>query len=86
MSRVGTIVIADDLDEHLELAAPGFRGKVIPEGQTKWTDLSGPEDVVRFYDPTDVFGDLADAIADAYPGIAPDDDDDSPDGTAGRRD
>jgi hypothetical protein len=79
MSRVGTMVIVDDLDEHLELAGPGFRGKVIPEGETKWTDLSGPEDVVRFYDPTDVFGDLADAIADAYPGIAADRADDDED-------
>lgn len=75
MGRVGTVVIVDDLDEHLELAGQGFRGKVIPEGQSRWTDLAGPEDVVRFYDPTDVFGDLADAIADAYPGVAPEDED-----------
>jgi transcription elongation factor Elf1 len=79
MSRVGTIVIVDDLDEHLELGGPGFRGQVIPEGDSRWTDLAGPEDVVRFYDPTDVFGDLADAIADAYPGVAPDDDEDAGD-------
>jgi hypothetical protein len=79
MSRVGTIVIVDDLDEHLELVGSGFRGKVIPEGETKWTDLGGPEDVVRFYDPTDIFGDLADAVADAYPGVAPEDDDDDED-------
>ena len=75
-SRVGTVVIVDDLDEHLELAGQGFRGQVIPEGESRWTDLRGPEDVVRFYDPTDVFGDLADAIADAHPGVAPDDDED----------
>ncbi|HEX5589478.1 MAG TPA: hypothetical protein VFX65_04210 [Candidatus Limnocylindrales bacterium] len=79
MSRVGTIVIVDDLDEHLELSGPGFRGQVIPEGDSNWTDLSGPEDVVRFYDPTDVFGDLADAIADAYPSVAPDDEDEDDD-------
>jgi hypothetical protein len=72
MSRVGTIVIVDDLDEHLELAGPGFRGQVIPEGDSQWADLAGPDDVVRFYDPTDVFGDLADAIADAFPGVAAD--------------
>ncbi|MBA3876381.1 MAG: hypothetical protein C0498_05505 [Anaerolinea sp.] len=72
MSRVGTVVIVDDLDEHLELAGAGFRGQVIPEGESQWTDLTGPDDVVRFYDPTDVFGDLADAIADAFPGVAPD--------------
>jgi len=74
MSRVGTVVIVDDLDEHLELAGQGFRGQVIPEGDSRWTDLAGPEDVVRFYDPTDVFGDLADAVADAFPGVAPDED------------
>jgi hypothetical protein len=73
MSRVGPIVIVDDMDEHLELVGAGFRGKVIPEGDGRWTDLHGPEDVVRFYDPTDVFGDLADAVADAYPGVAPED-------------
>jgi hypothetical protein len=27
---------------------------------------------VEFYDPTDVFGDLADALAEAFPSIAPD--------------
>jgi len=80
VSRVGTIVIVDDLDEHLELVGAGFRGKVIPEGETRWTDLGGPEDVVRFYDPTDVFGDLADAVADAYPGVTPDEDDEAEDG------
>ncbi|MCI0582688.1 MAG: hypothetical protein L0227_07305 [Chloroflexi bacterium] len=74
MSRVGTVVIVDDLDEHLELAGQGFRGQVIPEGDSRWTDLAGPEDVVRFYDPTDVFGDLADAVADAFPGVAPEED------------
>ena len=29
--------------------------------------LTGPEELVEFYDPTDVFGDLADALAEAYP-------------------
>jgi hypothetical protein len=80
MSRVGSVVIVDDLDEHLELAGPGFRGRVIPEGDAEWTDLVRPEDVVRFYDPTDVFGDLADAIAEAFPGIADESDDDESEG------
>ncbi len=77
--KVGTIVIVDDLDEHLELSGPGFRGRVIPEGDANWTDLGGGEDVVRFYDPTDVFGDLADAIAEAFPGVAGDDEGDAED-------
>ena len=73
MGRVGIVVVVDDLDEHLELALQGFRGRVIPEGATDWTNLDRPEEIVRFYDPTDIFGDLADAIADAFPGVAEDD-------------
>lgn len=73
--KVGTIVIVDDLDEHLELSGPGFRGRVIPEGESAWTELDAGEDVVRYYDPTDIFGDLADAIAEAFPGVAGDRDD-----------
>ncbi|MBI2777826.1 MAG: hypothetical protein HYX57_11280 [Chloroflexi bacterium] len=67
MGKVGSIVIVDDLDEHLEFSLGGFRGKVIPEGEVDWQVLRNPDDVVRFYDPTDVFGDLADAVADAWP-------------------
>jgi len=74
--QVGTIVIVDDLDEHLELSGPGFRGRVIPEGESAWIELTAGEDVVRFYDPTDVFGDLADAVAESFPGVAADDADD----------
>ena len=77
MSSVGSIVIVDDLDEHLELGLPGFRGRVIPEGETGWTDLDTPENVVRFYDPTDVFGDLAEAIAERFPEVVADGDDDA---------
>ncbi|MEO8468696.1 MAG: hypothetical protein ABI573_03395 [Chloroflexota bacterium] len=69
MSTVGSVVIVDDLDEHLEFGLPGFRGRVIPEGDSGWTDLDTPESIVRFYDPTDVFGDLADAIAEAFPEV-----------------
>jgi len=68
MVRPLTIVEGDD--EQLTLEVGGFRGRVVPEGQTGWQDLGGPDDIVRFYDPTDVFGDLAEAIADAYPHAA----------------
>ena len=71
--RVGNVVIVDDLDEHLELGSAGFRGRVIPEGETGWIDLAGPDSVVRFYDPTDIFGDLADALAEAFPAVTRDD-------------
>lgn len=67
---VGTLAIVDDDDEHLEIAAGGFRGRVIPEGETDWQDISTPDQIVRFYDPTDVFGDLAEALVDAYPAVA----------------
>lgn len=72
LGMVGTLVIVDDDDEHLSLGTGGFRGRVIPEGATAWQDISSPDQIVRYYDPTDVFGDLAEAIADAYPGVASD--------------
>ena len=70
LGLVGTLTIVDDEDEHLSLEVGGFRGRVIPEGDTGWQDISSPDQIVRFYDPTDVFGDLAEAIADAYPAVA----------------
>jgi hypothetical protein len=70
LGMVGTVVIVDDDDEHLSLATGGFRGRVIPEGATSWQDISSPDQIVRYYDPTDIFGDLAEAIADAYPTVA----------------
>ena len=38
-----------------------------------WKRLSTPDDLVEFYDPTDVFGDLAESLAEAYPQIVADD-------------
>jgi hypothetical protein len=70
LGYVPTLAIVDDDDEHLEIAAGGFRGRVIPEGETDWQDISTPDQIVRFYDPTDVFGDLAEALVDAYPAVA----------------
>jgi len=70
LGMVGTVVIVDDDDEHLSLATGGFRGRVIPEGATSWQDISSPDQIVRYYDPTDIFGDLAEALADAYPALA----------------
>ena len=34
-------------------------------------DARSADEIVGYYDPTDVFGDLADALAEAYPAIAP---------------
>lgn len=70
LGMVGTFVVVEDDDEHLSLAVGGFRGRVIPEGGTAWEDISSPDQIVRYYDPTDVFGDLAESIADAYPAVS----------------
>lgn len=72
--RLGDLIIVDDEDERLVLGANGrFRAEVLPEdGDGEWRQLSAPDDLVEFYDPTDVFGDLADALAEAFPAIAPD--------------
>ena len=70
---IGDLVIVDDDDERLMLTSTGeFRAEVVPEeAEGTWRTLSGPDELVEFYDPTDVFGDLADALADAYPSVAP---------------
>jgi hypothetical protein len=72
-SLIGELIIVDDDDERLVLTATGeFRAEVVPEeADGSWRTLTGPDELVEFYDPTDVFGDLADALADAYPGVAP---------------
>jgi hypothetical protein len=73
------IVIADD-DERLTLTGSGrLVAEVIPEGEEgSWRTLATTEEMVEYYDPTDVFGDIADAVAEAYPTVAPelDDEDD----------
>jgi hypothetical protein len=70
---IGDLVIVDDDDERLVLVRTGeFRAEVIPEeADGTWRTLTGPDELVEFYDPTDVFGDLADALAEAYPAVAP---------------
>ncbi|HEU0243486.1 MAG TPA: hypothetical protein VFQ75_06230 [Candidatus Limnocylindrales bacterium] len=79
--QLGDLVIVDDEDERLVLSASGrFRAEVLPEeGDGEWRQLGGPDELVEFYDPTDVFGDLADALAEAFPAIAPDLEDEAED-------
>ncbi|MFL5680003.1 MAG: hypothetical protein ACJ77B_05320 [Chloroflexota bacterium] len=74
-SRLGDLIVVDDDDERLTLTANGgFRAEVVPEeGEGEWRTLETPDELVEFYDPTDVFGDLADALAEAWPSIAPED-------------
>jgi hypothetical protein len=70
---IGDLVIVDDDDERLILARNGeFRAEVEPEDAPgTWRTLSGPDELVEFYDPTDIFGDLADSLAEAFPAVAP---------------
>ena len=84
--RLGELMIVDDEDERLVLTADGhFRAEVLPEDtEGEWRNLSEPDELVEFYDPTDVFGDLADALAEAFPAVAPEleDEDEDEDGLA----
>jgi len=71
--QIGDLIIVDDDDERLVLGSAGrFRAEVVPEeGDGEWRELTDADNLVEFYDPTDVFGDLADALAEAYPAVAP---------------
>jgi hypothetical protein len=72
VSVIGDLIIVDDDDERLSLTTSGFKAEVIPEdSEEEWRQLSGSDQLVEFYDPTDVFGDLADALAEAFPAVAP---------------
>jgi hypothetical protein len=75
--HLGDVVIISDEDERLTFTGAGrLFAEVIPEGpEREWRKLATPEELVEFYDPTDVFGDVADAIAEAYPAVAPEPDD-----------
>ena len=72
--RLGDLIIVDDDDERLVLGAGGrFRAEVLPEDSDgEWRELTEAGEIVEFYDPTDIFGDLADALAEAFPSVAPD--------------
>jgi hypothetical protein len=75
--HLGDIMVLDDDDERLWLKRNGrFEAEVVPERESDegpaegdWKRLPSPDDLVEFYDPTDVFGDLAEALAESYPQI-----------------
>jgi hypothetical protein len=72
IGKIGDLVVNDDDDERLTLTRSGeFRAEVLTEEENEWRPLTTPEELVEYYDPTDVFGDLADALAEAFPSIAP---------------
>lgn len=72
-SVLGDLIIVTDDDERLTLRASGtFAAEVVPEAEAKpgaWRKLDGPDDIVEYYDPTDIFSDLADTLAEAFPGL-----------------
>jgi len=71
-ARIGDLIINDDDDERLTLTASGaFSAEVLTEEENEWRRLDTADQPVEYYDPTDVFGDLADALAEGYPSIAP---------------
>ena len=78
---IGDLMIIDDDDERLWLKRNGrFEAEVVPETEDdeegaregNWRRLETPDSLVEFYDPTDVFGDLAEALADSFPSVAED--------------
>jgi hypothetical protein len=75
-SVLGDLIVVDDEDERLTLRASGsFSAEVVAEEDVEsgqWQKLDSPDEIVKFYDPTDVFGDLADALAEAFPDLAED--------------
>lgn len=85
---VGDLMVLDDEDERLWLKRNGrFEAEVVPERESDegdpregdWRRLDSPDEMVEFYDPTDVFGDLAEALADSFPQIVEGDDADEDD-------
>ncbi len=77
--RVGDLMVIDDEDERLTLTREGrLVAEVVPEDEEdRWRRLDGAGELVEFYDPTDVFGDVADALADAFPAVTEGDEDEN---------
>jgi hypothetical protein len=74
--QVGDVVVENDDDETLTLLASGrFQGSVRDDQTARWRALEAPDDVVAFYDPVDLFDDVAGAVEDAFPGVADEDGD-----------
>jgi hypothetical protein len=66
--KLGEFVIVEGDDERLILDEDGqLRARVLDRSTGAWRELDGPDQLVESYDPTDVFADLADALAEAFP-------------------
>jgi hypothetical protein len=78
---LGDLMILDDEDERLWFKRNArFEAEVVPEHDPEdpgdrdgdWRRLESPDSIVEFYDPTDVFGDLAEALVDSFPTVSAD--------------
>lgn len=83
---LGDLLILDDEDERVWFKAQGaFEAEVIPEADEgeesdgTWKPLASPEDLVQYYDPTDLFGNLAETLAEQFPSVDPEFDQDGED-------
>jgi hypothetical protein len=84
-AMLGDNKVAEDEDERLWFKANGgFEAEVVPEydedDKPVWQSLTSSEEMVQFYDPTDLFGDLAEAVAEEHPSVAPELEEGSDDG------
>ncbi len=71
-AAIGPLVVESDEDERVLLRADGvLAGEVLDDESGSWTPIDSPEEVVRYYDPTDLFLDLADALVERFPEIGP---------------
>lgn len=82
--QIGDQLLLDDDDERLWFKGHGaFEAEVIPERdeddeqEGQWVALQSPPELVQFYDPTDLFGDLAETLAEHFPEVAPEDEEDA---------
>ena len=69
--QCGDLLVREGDDERIWFRADGsFTGDVVPEDDpTAWRRLRTPFDIVDFYDPSDLFADLADRLAAAHPSV-----------------
>lgn len=66
--ELGPLVVESDEDEQVLLRADGaLAGEVLDEDTGAWRAIDEPAEVARYYDPTDLFLDLAEAVVERYP-------------------
>ena len=73
-AMLGDIAIVDDRAERLTLRASGhFAASVAVKGESDaWQSLDWPDELIEYYDPADMFADLAGVIEEAFdPGSRP---------------